>query len=132
VLRRFQNIFQAQDAQALLASPEIAGIEPVYVEVPRGGVAFHAGLRVHMAKPNRTDTDRAVHTVIMFADGCTRSSRHFHPSVDRDGVRVGEAIRGACTPIVWPRGEGDFPTPPLPVPTAVSKLAPIGVLPTRE
>jgi phytanoyl-CoA dioxygenase PhyH len=129
-LRRFQNIFQAEDAQALLASPEIADIEPVYVEVLRGGVAYHAGLTVHMAKPNTSATDRAVHTVIMFADGCTRGSRHWHPSVDRDGIRVGDPIRGACTPILWPRAEGDLPPPPPPVNPEILKVAPTGVLPT--
>jgi ectoine hydroxylase-related dioxygenase (phytanoyl-CoA dioxygenase family) len=128
-LRRFQNIFQAEDARALLDAPEIAGIEPVFVEVPRGGVAFHAGLTVHMAKPNTTDTDRAVYTVIMFADGCTRGSKLFHMSVDRDGIAVGAPIRGACTPIIWPRPPGDVPAPPPPVPDEFRKLAPTGVLP---
>jgi ectoine hydroxylase-related dioxygenase (phytanoyl-CoA dioxygenase family) len=128
-LHRFQNIFQAEDAQALLAAPEVAGIEPVFVEVPRGGVAFHAGLTVHMAKPNTTGTDRAVYTVIMFADGCTRGSKRFHMSVDRDGITVGAPIRGACTPIIWPRPDGDVPAPPPPVPAEIRKLAPTGVLP---
>ncbi len=128
-LHRFQNIFQAEDAQSLLAAPEVAGIEPVFVEVPRGAVAFHAGLTVHMAKPNTTDTDRAVHTVIMFADGCTRGSKLFHMSVDRDGIAVGDAIRGPCTPIIWPRPAGDLPAPPPPVPDEIRKLAPTGVLP---
>jgi ectoine hydroxylase-related dioxygenase (phytanoyl-CoA dioxygenase family) len=128
-LHRFQNIFHAEDAQSLLDAPEVAGIEPVFVEVPRGGVAFHAGLTVHMAKPNTTDTDRAVHTMIMFADGCTRGSTLFHMSVDRDGIAVGAPIRGACTPIIWPRPDRDVPAPPPPVPAEIRKLAPTGVLP---
>ena len=97
-LRRFQNIFVAEDASEFMQSPEIHGIEPVYVEVPPGAVAFHHGLTVHMAKPNTTDVDRPVHTMIMFADGCTRGSKMFHFAVDRDAIEVGAAIRGSGTP----------------------------------
>jgi ectoine hydroxylase-related dioxygenase (phytanoyl-CoA dioxygenase family) len=128
-LHKFQNIFTAEDADALLNRPEIADIAPVYVEVPRGAVAYHAGLTVHMAKPNTTDTDRPVHTVIMFADGCTRSAAHFHPSVDRDGIAVGAPIAGACTPIVWPRADDEYPVPPPPFPEPILELAPTGVFP---
>ena len=39
------------------------------------------------------------------------------------------AIRGACTPIIWPRPDGDVPAPPPPVPDEIRKLAPTGVLP---
>ncbi len=130
-LRRFQNIFRADDATDFLASPEIAAIEPVYVEVPPGAVAFHSGLTVHMAKPNTTARDRAVHTVIMFADGCTRGAHFFHPSVDRDGIEVGAPIRGACTPIVWPRDSqhDTLPAPPPPVPDALHRVAAPGLFP---
>jgi ectoine hydroxylase-related dioxygenase (phytanoyl-CoA dioxygenase family) len=131
-LHRFQNIFQGEDPDATLKSPEIAGIEPVYVEVPRGGVAFHAGLTVHMAMPNTTETDRAVHTIIMFADGCTRGSERFHFSVDRDGIKVGEPISGACTPIIWPRADGELPAPPPPFAPELTKMLAAGLLPTQE
>jgi ectoine hydroxylase-related dioxygenase (phytanoyl-CoA dioxygenase family) len=123
-LNKFQNIFTAEDADALLSRPEVADIEPVYVEVPRGSVAFHAGLTVHMAKPNTTDTDRAVHTIIMFADGCTRGSDQWHFAVDRERVEVGAPIRAAGTPIIWPRADGDLPAPPPPLPDSLVKLAP--------
>lgn len=126
-LRRFQNIFTAEDASAFMSSPEIAGIEPVFVEVPPGAVAFHAGLTVHLAKPNLSTTDRAVHTVIMFADGCTRSTSRFHPSVDLDGIEVGAPIRGAHTPIVFPRD--DLPAPPPPVPQVLHDVAAPGIFP---
>ena len=128
-LHKFQNIFTAEDADALLNRPEIADIEPVFVEVPRGAVAVHAGLTVHMAKPNTTDTDRAVHTVIMFGDGCTRSTAHFHPSVDRDGIEVGAKIAGPNTPILWPRPPGDYPDAPAPMPEHILAIAPTGVFP---
>jgi hypothetical protein len=131
-LDKFQNIFGGEDPEELLTRPEIAGIEPVFVEVPRGGVAFHAGLTVHLAKPNTTATDRAVHTVIMFADGCTRGSTRWHPSVDRDGIEVGALIAGPCTPIVWPRPDGDLPAPPEPLSDALRRAAPIGIFPDNR
>jgi hypothetical protein len=130
-LDKFQNIFGGEDPDALLSRAEVAGIEPVFVEVPRGGVAFHAGLTVHLAKPNTSATDRAVHTVIMFADGCTRGSERWHPSVDRDGIAVGDVIAGPCTPIVWPRPSGDLPAPPPPISDALRRVAPIGVFPSE-
>lgn len=128
-VRAFQNIFRADDDRALLERPEFAGVEPVFVEVPRGSVAFHAGLTVHLAKPNVTDTDRAVHTIIMFADGCTRGTTGFHVSVDRDGIEVGAPIAGACTPIVWPRAARDLPAPPPPVPEHLHAFAAPGTFP---
>ena len=99
------------------------------VPVPRGSVAFHHGLTVHMAHPNTTDTDRAVHTMILFADGSTRSTRMFHFSVDRDAIEVGAPINGLATPIMWPRAENDFPSPPPPMNEQVRQIAPIGLLP---
>jgi ectoine hydroxylase-related dioxygenase (phytanoyl-CoA dioxygenase family) len=128
-VRKFVNIFSAEDPSSLMELPEIKAIEPVYVEVPRGAVAFHHGLTVHMAKPNTTDDDRAVHTVIYFADGCTRRNANFHFSVDRDAIEVGGAIAGPCTPIVWPRADGDLPAPPPPMPDAITALARGGLLP---
>jgi ectoine hydroxylase-related dioxygenase (phytanoyl-CoA dioxygenase family) len=131
-VRKFVNIFAAEDPKVLLDLPEIRSIEPVWVEVPRGGVAFHGGLTVHMAKPNTTGSDRAVHTIIYLADGCTRRNQAFHPSVDRDGIQVGALIDGACTPIVWPRRRGEYPAPPPPMPDVVYRLATPGTLPERD
>jgi ectoine hydroxylase-related dioxygenase (phytanoyl-CoA dioxygenase family) len=128
-VRKFQNIFFGDDDGALLARPEFAGIDPVFVEVPPGSVAFHAGLTVHMAKPNVTGTDRAVHTIIMFADGCTRRSSAFHLSVDRDGIELGAPIAGPCTPLVWPRPDNALPAPPPPVPDGLQHVAAPGIFP---
>jgi ectoine hydroxylase-related dioxygenase (phytanoyl-CoA dioxygenase family) len=110
-LRKFVNIFFGEPDD-LLAEPAIEGVEPVFVEVPRAAVAFHHGLTAHLARPNRTDQVRRVHTMIYFADGSTRGSPHPHPSVDRDGIELGAVIDGPVTPIAWPRPEGDFPVPP--------------------
>jgi ectoine hydroxylase-related dioxygenase (phytanoyl-CoA dioxygenase family) len=113
-VRKFVNIFQGEP-EDLLASPEARGIEPVFVEVPRGGVAFHHGLTFHVAKPNSAPTARRVHTMIYFRDGSTRGSSLPHPSVDRLGVAPGEPIASAVTPIAWPRPPGDVPPPPPPL-----------------
>jgi ectoine hydroxylase-related dioxygenase (phytanoyl-CoA dioxygenase family) len=128
-VRTFVNIFSGADAGVLMDRPEIKAIDPVFVEVPRGSVAFHHGLTVHMAKANTTDSDRAVHTVIYFADGCTRRNANFHFSVDRDGIETGAPIAGPCTPIVWPRGDRSLPAPPPPLPDALAPFMRAGLLP---
>lgn len=108
-MRRFVNIFFGEP-EDLLADPEVAGIEPVFVEVPPGSVAFHHGLTVHLAKPNTTDRARAVHTVIYVPDGSTRGSPFPHFAVDRAGIEVGQPIDSEVTPIAWPR-DAPPPTP---------------------
>jgi ectoine hydroxylase-related dioxygenase (phytanoyl-CoA dioxygenase family) len=119
-LRRFVNIFWGEP-EDLLARPELDGREPVFVEVPKGAVAFHHGLTAHLARPNRTDRARPVHTAIFFADGCHRlAHEHPHPSVDRAGIPPGGIIDSDVTPIAWPRPDGDLPPAPLepwPAPT---------------
>lgn len=111
-LRKFVNIFFGEP-QDILAEPEIANTEPVFVCVPPGSVAFHHGLTVHLAGPNTTDVDRSVHTVIYFPDGSTRGYPFPHFSVDRGGIDVGQKIDSDATPIAWPRPAGE-PIPPLP------------------
>lgn len=93
----------------ILNHPDVAGTDPILVEVPRGSVAFHHGLTVHLAGPNHTDEMRRVHTVIYFRDGCTRSGTIPHPSVDRADIAPGEPIASDVTPIAWPRAPGDLP-----------------------
>jgi ectoine hydroxylase-related dioxygenase (phytanoyl-CoA dioxygenase family) len=110
-LRKFVNIFFGEP-EDILALPEVKEIEPVFLEVPKGSVAYHHGLTVHLAKPNTTDRDRAVHTIIYFPDGSTRGYPHPHFAVDRGGVEVGQPIASDVTPIVWPRPDGDLPAPP--------------------
>ena len=98
----------------LLQAPESRGVVPVFVEVPRGGVAFHHGLTFHLAAPNTSGGTRRVHTVIYFRDGSRRGSRFPHPSVDRAGVAVGQVIDSEVTPIAFPRAD----LPPTPAPPA--------------
>ena len=111
-LRKFVNIFFGEP-QDILAEPEIANTEPVFLSVPPGSVAFHHGLTVHLAGPNDTDVDRSVHTVIYFPDGSTRGYPFPHFSVDRGGIEVGQKIDSDATPIAFPR-PADQPIPPMP------------------
>jgi ectoine hydroxylase-related dioxygenase (phytanoyl-CoA dioxygenase family) len=111
-VREFVNIFFGEFDNPLHRS-ELAGIDPVWVEVPAGSVAFHHGLTFHLAGPNTTGTVRRVHTAIYFADGSTRGEGHYpHPSVERAGIPMGAVIASDVTPIAWPRPAGDLPDPP--------------------
>lgn len=110
-LRKFVNIFFGEP-EDILSDPEVRDIEPVFLEVPKGSVAFHHGLTVHLATPNTTEHDRAVHTIIYFPDGATRGYPNPHFAVERAGIEIGAPIASDVTPIVWPRPEGDLPDPP--------------------
>jgi ectoine hydroxylase-related dioxygenase (phytanoyl-CoA dioxygenase family) len=110
-LRKFVNIFYGEP-EDILSDPEVAGLEPVFVEVPRGSVAFHHGLTVHLAEANTTDRVRAVHTIIYFPDGSTRGYPSPHFAVERANIAIGASIASDVTPIVWPRPAGDLPAPP--------------------
>jgi ectoine hydroxylase-related dioxygenase (phytanoyl-CoA dioxygenase family) len=111
-VREFVDIFTGSGDDPLMHD-ELAGIHPVFVEVPPGSVAFHHGLTFHLAKPNRTGTVRRVHTAIYFADGSTRGAGRFpHPSVERAGIAMGAVIASDVTPIAWPRPDGGLPRPP--------------------
>ena len=130
-LREFVNIFRGEPDD-LLSRPELAGAEPVFVEVPAGSVAYHHGLTAHLARPNRTAHARAVHTVIYFADGChRRDSEQPHPSVDRPGIQPGGVIDSAVTPIAWPRPPGDLPAPPT-EPWPGAEFMPPGLFPRND
>ncbi|HVT76181.1 MAG TPA: phytanoyl-CoA dioxygenase family protein, partial [Acidimicrobiales bacterium] len=110
--RKFVNIFFGEP-EKILEEPEFRAIEPVFMEVAPGSVAFHHGLTVHLAGANTTDVDRAEHTVIFFPDGSTRGYPFPHFSVDRGGIEVGHKIDSDATPIAWPRPAGE-PIPPRP------------------
>jgi len=129
-VRKFINIFAADESVKILEEPAIAAIPPVYVEVPRGSVAFHHGLTVHLAGANKSNRTRRVHTMIYFRDGATRTKPWVHPSVDRPGIKMGEAIDSDLTPLVWPRAAGDLPKPPgFPLTPVLEQLNTNGSLP---
>ncbi len=130
-VKKFINIFAADETVKILEEPAIAAIPPVYVEVPRGGVAFHHGLTVHLAMGNKGNRTRRVHTMIYFRDGATRTKPYVHPSVDRPGIKVGEAIDSDLTPLVWPRAASDLLKPPgFPLTPVLERLNIHGALPT--
>jgi ectoine hydroxylase-related dioxygenase (phytanoyl-CoA dioxygenase family) len=110
-MRKFVNIFFGEP-EDIRSRAELAGIEPVYVDVPRGSVSFHHGLTVHFADANSTDRARPVHTIIYFADGNTRGYPFPHFAVDRGGIELGQPIDSEVTPIAWPRRDGDLPPTP--------------------
>ena len=115
----FANIFTGTGFD-IEQGDEARGLQPNYVEVPRGSVAFHHGRTIHLAKPNITEQTRKVHTMIYFADGCTRRGDRNHLCVDREHIPEGAPIRGLVTPIVWPREPGQMP----PVPPAIDPPSP--------
>jgi ectoine hydroxylase-related dioxygenase (phytanoyl-CoA dioxygenase family) len=128
-IRKFVNIFRDSPDAIAEQARELMPVEPVYVEVPRGSVAYHHGLTAHLARPNESDRTREVHTVIYFRDGCTRAPDHRHPAVDRAGIAVGAPIGSDVTPVAWPRELGDLPEPPPPPDGVPSGLRRLGILP---
>jgi len=129
-LKKFINIFRADESVKILEEPAVSGVAPVYVEVPRGSIAFHHGLTIHMAMANKSNRMRRVHTMIYFRDGATRAKSYVHPSVDRPGIKVGELIASDLTPLVWPREPGDWPKPPrMPLTEVLARLNVHGALP---
>jgi hypothetical protein len=110
-VRTFANIFTGSGLD--LEGPEARGVVPEFVPAVRGDVLFHHGLTIHTAGANGTGETRRVHTVIYFADGCTRAEKpRRHASVDRGDVAVGAPIASPMTPIAHPRPAGDLPEPP--------------------
>ena len=129
-LRKFVNIFEGEPAD-ILSDPEVSGIEPVFVEVPKGSVAFHHGLTVHLADANESDRPRAVHTIIYFADGATRGYPNMHFAVDRGNIEVGQKIDSDVTPIVWPRDPDDPPSIPTSAITLRGTYTNVGAIPDK-
>jgi ectoine hydroxylase-related dioxygenase (phytanoyl-CoA dioxygenase family) len=104
-----------------------------FITCKPGDVLYHHARTVHMAKPNRTDRARRVHTAIYFRDGCTRANANPHYSLDREGIAVGAVIDGKATPIAWPLPGGKLPEPiPFPLVDGHSRLGratKIGIFP---
>ena len=132
-LREFVNIFRPEAAIEILKLPQLKDAKPVWVEVPRGGVTFHHGLTVHLAKPNLSTSTRRVHTIIFFRDGSTRSTAFPHDSVERFKIKIGDPIASPVTPIAWPRAAGDLPQPPdEPISELFEKVIGLGAFPDKS
>ena len=112
--KEFVDIGQLHGGEAydLLKEPEIAARKLVPVVAKKGSAIFHHACTIHAADANDTNDIRRVMTMAYMADGCRRSRDDAYFSLDRDGIKTGEKIRGAGFPIAWPRGAGDLPSPP--------------------
>lgn len=129
----FINVFTEPGAGKAFEARQTAA--PVFVDCSPGDVVFHHGSVIHLARPNRTDHVRKVHTAIYFADGCTRKNDRAHYSLDRDGIAVGAPIDGLATPIAWPLPGGRLPKP-APFPNddnhpALGRAVSIGIFPKQ-
>jgi len=127
--RNFIDIFSGEvsknDTDSISA---IKDIEPEYQLLNAGDISFHHGLTFHEAKPNLSNEDRLVYTIIFFADGSTRESDQFHFSVDRPGIEPGQAIVSDVTPLAYPLKE--LPSAPkTPIQETFNFLQELGLLP---
>jgi len=127
--KRFINIFKGKVGQEELDKlPQLKGLRPEYVDLKPGDISFHHGLTFHEAKPNLSNKDRLVYTVIFFADGSTRDSDRFHFSVDRPGIKPGQVIASDVTPLAYPLEE--IPSAPkTPIQESFNFLQKSGLLP---
>jgi len=106
------DITHQSEPYDIVNDPALEGVQPQWVEAPRGSVVFHHGLTVHMAAANTTNNVRRVMTMVYFADGTKRLANWPVFGPDRDDVQVGEPIQGPGMPIAWPRQPGDLPAQP--------------------
>ncbi|HEY1709538.1 MAG TPA: phytanoyl-CoA dioxygenase family protein [Rhizomicrobium sp.] len=109
--REFVDIFRSAGAGTAYAARHA---QAQYIPAKRGDVIFHGARTVHMAMPNRSVKTRAVHTVVYFRDGCTRTATGASTAQDRNGTKPGDRIAGPATPIAWPLPDGKLPQPPPP------------------
>jgi ectoine hydroxylase-related dioxygenase (phytanoyl-CoA dioxygenase family) len=130
--REYVDIFADPGSGAKLLA-QFAPTEPVFVPCEAGDIIFHHGSTAHLAKPNRSQRMRRVHTAIYFADGSLRSETpSHHPSVDRAKIAVGAVIDSGVTPIAWPIEDGSLPVPePWPDSKRVQTLRKLGIVPDR-
>ncbi|MEM9624275.1 MAG: phytanoyl-CoA dioxygenase family protein [Pseudomonadota bacterium] len=105
------DITHASEPYAILDDPALGGIPPEPVAVQAGSVIWHHGLTVHQAAANRSAQTRRVFTVVYIGDQARRIKAWPAYPLDRAGVQVGEIMRGAGLPRVWPPGE-QWPEPP--------------------
>jgi ectoine hydroxylase-related dioxygenase (phytanoyl-CoA dioxygenase family) len=127
--REFVDIFNSPGAGAAYGA-RFGAAE--FIPANRGDVIFHAARTVHMARANTRDFVRAVHTVVYFRDGCTRSKTGADVPADRNGTLPGAPINGPATPIAWPLPPGYLPPPgpwPEPMGARQKMFVEMGVIP---
>ena len=105
------DITHRSEPYNILADPLICGSQPTWIDVEPGSVIWHHGFTVHQAAANHSDSVRRVFTVVYIASDATRRRAWPCFPLDREQIRVGEALRGKGIPIVWPAPKS-LPSPP--------------------
>jgi ectoine hydroxylase-related dioxygenase (phytanoyl-CoA dioxygenase family) len=105
------DITHRSEPYAILKDPALQGRRPEVVQVRAGSVIWHHGLTVHQASANRTDRTRRVFTVVYIASNARRIQSWPTYPLDREGIEVGEVLRGDSMPVLWPAVD-EFPMPP--------------------
>ncbi len=108
---RVVDITHNTEAYDILSDPALQGAEPEWIEVPAGTIIWHHGLTVHQASANQSSTTRRVFTVVYIDAAAKREKSWVAYPLDRDGVEVGETIRGPGMPRLWPPPQ-KLPSPP--------------------
>ena len=105
------DITHQTDPYEILGDPALAGREPHWMEIKAGTVVWHHGLTVHQASANSTNQTRRVFTVVYVASDAKRINSWPTYPLDREGIKVGEQMRGDSMPVLWPP-PAEFPSPP--------------------
>jgi ectoine hydroxylase-related dioxygenase (phytanoyl-CoA dioxygenase family) len=108
---RVVDITHSSEAYDILKDPALNGRTPQFVEVDAGSVIWHHGLTVHQAAPNTTQQTRRAFTVVYISSVARRIKEWPTYPLDREGIQVGETVRGEGMPILWPPN-ATLPTPP--------------------
>ena len=105
------DITHQSNPYEILNDPALAGCATEWVEPSPGSVVWHHGLTVHQAAANKTDQTRRAFTIVYIASDARRIKSWPTYPLDREGIQVGERMRGDSMPILWPPPESQ-PVPP--------------------
>lgn len=105
------DITHRSEPYEILKDPALKGREPQPVEVDAGSIIWHHGLTVHQAAANVSDRTRRAFTVVYVASNAKRIKPWPTYPLDREGIQVGETLRGAGLPVLWPPS-AQLPEPP--------------------
>lgn len=99
------DITHQSEPYDILEDPALNGAQPELVEVKAGSIVWHHGMTVHQAAANTSATTRRVFTVVYIASDARRTKPWPTYPLDREGIEVGEVLRGEGMPILWPPPE---------------------------
>jgi ectoine hydroxylase-related dioxygenase (phytanoyl-CoA dioxygenase family) len=105
------DITHRSEPYAILDDPALKGARPEVVPVRAGSVIWHHGLTVHQAGTNATVRTRRIFTVVYIASNARRIKHWPTYPLDREGIEVGEEMRGDGMPVLWP-APSEYPKPP--------------------